>query len=291
MVSQASQLTQDAQSLLAQLRVGGNVADARASIGAFAFSSHAQAFFSNAIALCDDDGLSDFRVYGALYSLRHALELMLKCIVRNEMIDATLSVLMIPELSFDDACTRLSLKKPERKLLLHAVCVLRNLLEDSIVYPRCHNENIDVGFAQRALEYLRQNPSLPRDRFSIVWASTAFGHDLNELWREAAPTITRLSADARRHAQEIGFDPPLTVAELRPIIELIAALDDGGDGFRYPSSLYGEWYVAAPCLSLEALRELIERLDSTCTIFSSVREQCYSMATVQHPTPGYTAGY
>lgn len=176
-------LTDQAKALLSQLRVGSNTADPRASIGAFAYGSLARAFFSNSIALCNYDGMTDFRVYGVLYSVRHGLELMLKCIVRNEMIDSILRTLMIPKLSFDDVCSKLNFNKPKekRKILLHAICVLRNILEDGIIYPECHEKNINDGFAQLALECLRQRADLPRDRFALAWTSTAFGHDLVDL--------------------------------------------------------------------------------------------------------------
>ena len=97
-----------------------------------------------------------------------------------------------------------------------------------------------------------------------------------------------IEGNARHHAEQIGFDPPLTRAELEPIVELLAALDDGGDGFRYPSSIDGSWYVALPVLSLEAVGALAWKLESTCTVFESVRDQCYEMATIGHPTPQYS---
>lgn len=287
-------LSDEAKALLTQLQVGDNIADPRSSIGAFAYSLHAQAFFSNAIALCNYDGMSDFRVYGALYSVRQALELMLKCIVRNEMIDNTLRLIMKPGQSFDDVCDDLyredskNGKKAKKTLLMHAICMLRNVLEDQIIYPDCHKKNINLDFAERALNYLRMTPDLPREQFATAWSSSAFGHVLINLWRVAAPTIEMFASDARRHAVEIGFEPPLASLELKPIIDLLGALDDGGDGFRYPSSLSGAWYVAVPSLSLEALKALVGRLQSTCTVFRLVREYRYSMATIGQPTPQYS---
>jgi hypothetical protein len=150
---------------------------------------------------------------------------------------------------------------------MHAICMLRNVLEDQIIYPDCHKKNINLDFAERALNYLRMTPDLPREQFATAWSSSAFGHVLINLWRVAAPTIEMFASDARRHAVEIGFEPPLASLELKPIIDLLGALDDGGDGFRYPSSLSGAWYVAVPSLSLEALKALVGRLQSTCTVF------------------------
>jgi hypothetical protein len=287
----AQSLSARAAHLLAQLQIGTNVADPTPNIGAMAYSSLARAFFSNARSLCQDEGLSDFRVYGALYSLRHGLELMLKCIVRNDRIDAALRELSRPGQSFDAVCAKLALKKRgDKELLRQAICVMRNVLQDGITYPRCFDENVDPASAERALDYLRKNPNTPRDRFADVWTSGAIGHDLLVLWQESAPTVEDFAGNARRHAAEIGFAPPLTKDELEPIVELLAALDDGGDGFRYPSSISGAWYNAVPSLSLSAVGELVEKLEGTCVVFESVRDECYSMATVGRPTPQYS-GY
>jgi len=282
------ELTPNAQALLAELRNGANVANAPANIGEFAYSALAKAFLSNAHGLCRDDGLSDLRVYGALYSLRHGLELMLKCIVRNDVMDTTLRALMTDGISFDQVCKELSLRGRERAVLQQSVCSIRNVLEGGLTFPDSRTKNIDAASADRAIRFLQQNPSLPRNRFGVAWTSTAFGHDLSELWAQASPTVEALAGDARRHAQEIGFEPPLTKVKLERIVELLAALDDGGDGFRYPSSLEGGWYVALPVLSLEAVGALASKLLSTCTVFETVRKRCYEMATIGHPTPQYS---
>jgi hypothetical protein len=285
------ELTPNAKALLAELRNGANVANPPANIGEFAYSALAQAFFSNARGLCRDDGLSDFRVYGALYSLRHGLELMLKCIVRNDLMDTTLGALMTAAPSFDDVCRRLALdareKKRERKLLQQSLCTIRNVIEDELTFPDSRTKNIDAASADRAVRFLQKNPNLPRDRFAIAWSSTAFGHDLSDLWAQATSTVEAMAADAKSIAQEIGFPPPLAKPEIERIVELLAALDDGGDGFRYPSSLDGAWYVELPAVSLEALGALASELESTCSVFESVREHCYGMATIGHPTPQY----
>ncbi len=282
------ELTSNAKSLLAKLRDGGNVANAPANIGEFAYSALARAFLSNAKMLCVDDRMSDFRVYGALYSLRHGLELMLKCIVRNDLMDTTLRALMREGIPFAEVCTELKLKGREKALLQQSLCTLRNVLQDRITFPDCKTKNVDLASAERALAYLRSHPSLPRNRFAVVWSVTAGGHDLAYLWEKAVPTVEMMAADANRHAQEIGYDPPCTKEALEQIVELLSALDDGGDGFRYPSALNGAWYVALPAISLDAVGELALKLEETCIIFESVRQQCYEMATVGHPTPQYS---
>jgi hypothetical protein len=281
------ELTPNAKALLAELRNGANVANPPANIGEFAYSALAQAFFSNARGLCRDDGLSDFRVYGALYSLRHGLELMLKCIVRNDLMDTTLGALMTAGPSFEDVCKKLGLEAREKKRLQQSLCTIRNVIEDKLTFPDIRTKNIDAASADRAVRFLQKNPNLPRDRFGIAWSSTAFGHDLSDLWAQATSTVEAMADDAKAIAQEIGFPPPLANAEIERIVELLAALDDGGDGFRYPSSLKGDWYVELPVVSLEALGSLVSKLESTCSVFESVRQHCYSMATIGHPTPQY----
>ncbi len=124
----------------------------------------------------------------------------------------------------------------------------------------------------------------------MTWSGSAWGHDLSQLWENAAPTIEMMAGDAQWHAQEIGYQTPIDHLELQRVVELLSALDDGGDGFRYPSSLDGAWYAALPPISLAAVGELALKLEQTCIIFESVREQCYSLATVGHPTPQYS-GY
>jgi hypothetical protein len=285
-----SVLSPEAAALLERLRVGDNFSQPGSNYGAFAYSALAEAFLSNAIRLCDDDGMSDFRVYGALYSLRHGIELMLKCISRNETIDTILRVIARPALPFADACTALSLSKKEKGSLMRSLCVMRNVVEDRILHPQCHRQNIDEIYANKALEYFRQHPKTPRETFAVVWPLVRAGHDLTTLWASASPIIGSFASDARRHASEIGFETPLSQRELGALIELLASMDDGGDQFRYPSSISGEWYTDAPELSLSALRVFAQQVKSTCKVFESVREECYSLSTLRNPSPGYSGG-
>lgn len=280
-------LSPNAERLLDQLRVGSNVAVPSPVTGSMAYSSFAQAYFSNAQSLCREDHMSDFRVYGVLYLLRHGLELMLKCIIRNNRIDEILHKLHTPGLSFNDACNELALRRQEADQLRRSTCVMRNILEYKIPHPRCLIENMDSMSTEQSLDFLRRTPDTSRECFAQTWTGGEFGHDLAELWEKAAPTVSMFEGDAQRHAFEIGYPSPLTSTELEPIVALLSALDNGGDGFRYPSSMSGEWYPAAPSLSLEAVCELVEKLEDTCVVFESMRTECYSMSTVGHPTPQY----
>lgn len=285
------QVTKEAEELFSQLKIGTNIADPSSNIGSFAFSSHAIAFLNNAVALCKNDNVSDFRVYGALYFLRHGIELMLKCLARNQMIDVTLSVLMTPHQSFEVSCNKLHLKNKQKIILMHSLCVIRNVLKAKIIRPKCYNVNIDDDFANDALEYLRQNPNIPREIFAATWASSSFGHELVELWGKAEPIINDIIIGARRYAIEVGYKPPLSASELKPLIDLLASLDDGGDGFRYPSSIDGGWYtISVQGLSLEALQALINKIENTCLVFLDFRENRYSQSTIGQPYPFYPQG-
>ncbi len=156
------ELTPNARTLLAKLGDGSNVADAPANVGAFAYSTLARAFLSNARRLCLDDHMSDFRVYGALYSMRHGLELLLKCIARNDLIDTMLRSVMTIGQPFGDVCTSLKLERKTKTSFQQALCTMRNILEDGITFPDCRTKNIDLPSTERALEFLRKNPDLPR---------------------------------------------------------------------------------------------------------------------------------
>lgn len=246
-------------------------------------------FLNNAVRLCQDDGMSDFRVFGALYTLRHGLELMLKCMSRNVQIDGILETLMQAGISFEDACARVWAQTKERNkkrpILLHAVCVIRNYLADKLVAPECHKVNIDDTHADLALGYFRNNPDIDRFLFALHWPVASAGHDLKALWNESEPVISEFADAAKRHAFECGFPMPLPASELKSIVELLAAMDDGGESLRYPSSISGAWYFDPPRLSLQALKPLAEDLESTCKMYESAREESYNMATFGRPWP------
>ena len=277
-------MTKNAEELLALLREGTNFAVPTPSIGSFAYSDHARAFFSNARTLCNDES-SDFAIYGALYSLRHAVELMLKCFVRNSIMDQTLRVLTRPSQTLDDVLRTLQLKKAEKSQLIHALCALRNVLEDKLVAPECHQVNIDRRSAERAIEYIRRHPSTPRECFATAWTSTVWGHDLVELWTQARTVFEDFRNAAASYAQRTGLPSPLKLSEIEPAVELLASIDDGGDGLRYPSSLAGAWYVQLPYLSLDALYQLIEKLEMTSIAYEGARSEAYELATVGCPSP------
>lgn len=285
----ASALSPSAEALLVRWQVGDNVSQVTQNYDPFAYSEHAMIFLSNATRLCEDDGMSDFRVYGALYLMRHGLELMLKCWVRNMQMDEILRAVMEVGLSMNAVSERLWPRADERRkktpILLHAVCALRNYLQDKLVYPAVHATNIDAEHGERALEYLRMHPALDRFKFAPLWPVAPSGHDLRVLWSMAAPAMEEFADAAKREASESGGAQPLVKAELESVVELLGTMDDGGDGLRYPSSIRGGWYAPPPMLSLEAVGTSSEGIRATCEAFESARQHAYSMSTFGSPGP------
>jgi hypothetical protein len=289
MLRGATVFSPQAEALLGRWQVGENVSQSTQSYDPFAYSEHAMIFLSNATRLCEDDGMSDFRVYGALYLLRHGLELMLKCWSRNPQMDEILRTVMQSGLPFADVCERLWTRAEERKkkapILLHALCALRNHLEDGLVYPALHTVNIDDEHGERSLEYVRKHPNIDRFKFAVLWPVASSGHDLRALWTEAAPVMDDFADAAERDAREAGAAAPLAKSELDAIVDLLAAMDDGGDGLRYPSSIRGAWYSPPPILSLEAVGASAEGVRATCQAFEGARQHAYSMSTFGSPGP------
>ena len=284
------ELSASATALLQRWQTGENFSQPSPSFGPFAYSEHAEIFLSNAVRLCEDDGMSDYRVYGALYLLRHGLELMLKCWSRNPQIDHILRTMTGPGLSFEAVCTSLWPEARERRrkapILLHAVCAIRNNLQDGLKHPEVHTVNVDDRHANAALEYFRANSGIDRFCFVPMWPVSSSGHNLPELWLESAPVMDSFIEAAQRSAVEAGMQAPLTSSDLTVIIELLAAMDDGGDGLRYPSSIGGTWYSDPPQLSLSALAVSAEAVRETCRAFEDAREEAYSLSTFGKPNPG-----
>jgi len=78
---------------------------------------------------------------------------------------------------------------------------------------------------------------------------------------------------------------PISKTELAAIVDLLAAMDDGGDGLRYPSSIVGAWYSPPPALSLDSVGLSAEGVKATCQAFEDAREHSYSMSTFGSPGP------
>src|SRR5690554_2025537 len=88
--------------ILSELQRGKHIAMLSVYLSSLVFSEHVRMYFENAKHLCVGSA-SDFNVWGVLYGIRHGLELWLKCLIRNRIIDRFLeSVFFFPSCSFDE---------------------------------------------------------------------------------------------------------------------------------------------------------------------------------------------
>ena len=60
-----------------------------------------------------------------------------------------------------------------------------------------------------------------------------------------------------------GVGDPLPPAKIGALCELLGKWDPGGDGFRYPCALDGQWYTELAPLNLRSLGKLAGALTST----------------------------
>lgn len=278
-----------ASALLRQLQGGEDVAIPSIYLHSMAFSDHARLYFDNAAAISRPDGVGDFRVFAAMYSLRHGLELWLKCLLRNDLIDRFLAqVFAMPEAGFITLAEHYGMSKKERVPFQRSLCCLRNVLVDGIKFPEADpwRQRMETRWADEALVYLRSKPRLPRSRFAMSCHVRLPGHDVKELWEAARSHAASFIAEGVSYAQRIAVPSPASgVEEIGALAELVAFYDEDGDAFRYPSSLDGAWHAELPHLDLVRLGELATRMHDTVLCTSSLRSDAYDSATVSRPRP------
>jgi hypothetical protein len=278
-----------ARVLLRQLQGGDDVAIPSVYVHSLAFSDHARLYFDNAAAISRPDGVGDFRVFAALYSLRHGLELWLKCLLRNDLIDRFLAqVFAVPEAEFTTLADSLGLSRKERVPFQRSLCCLRNVLVDGIKFPEADpwRQRMETRWADEAIEFLRQEPHLPRSRFAMSCHVRLPGHNVKELWEAARSHAACFIAKGETYAQRIAVPTPASgIEEIGALAELVAFYDEDGDAFRYPSSLDGGWHTELPHLDPVRLGELAGRMHDTVLCTSSLRSDAYDNATVSRPGP------
>jgi len=284
----ARELTSGAKSLLNELQIGLQIAEAGVYPGATSFNDRAIAYLSNAAAMCRAGHLDDFRIYGALYGIRHGMELWLKCTIQNRTLDKALLAICDPNSTLDDIAAAAGQSgKKERERLRNALCLMRNICEDGLRAPECHEQNIGDKFAHKAIAFIRQSGDRPRYVLSCAWAVPTRGHSLGALWNEAKPGIGEMYASIAQHAHE-HFGSPVTLARIEATCELFEALDPFGDAFRYPATLGGN-YHRVPHFSLDRLAELADALEGTVRGYDSLLEDAYLFATLSNPRPNYAS--
>jgi hypothetical protein len=280
-------LSTHAQELLAELRHGDgrDIGVPSVYIGAMAFSAHAEAYLNNAALLCRKPEAHDFCIFGALYGIRHGLELWLKCLGINRMIDNGLEKIAEETASIDTVTRALDLTKDQKYHLCRSLCVLRNCCEDDLVYPACVQRKIDPTWADKAIQFIKSNGYLERYKLATVWTVPVEGHDLLDLWQKVEDWVRELSPAVSANAQTTGCGNPMAPESLAAVCELIHRWDPGGDTFRYPSSLDGRWNTDLPSLNLKTLGDLASALQETVLGYDNLLEESYSFSKLRTPRP------
>jgi hypothetical protein len=267
-----AELTPAARGLLSRLGRGGADAEPTIYPGVDAFSDHAQTYFSNAAALCEHHNGHDFAVFGVLYGLRHGLELWLKWFIQSEVLAQVvgasrrtqdLATLITVAQSFPEESTKRE-RQHRKDQLIKALCVMRNV-DAQILYPRCQIENIGETFAREQLSKGR----IDRYRLQLSWPVQVLCHDLRSLWSDAKHLVDLYSYEARTRALHSGTGEPLTPEAIGEVCDLLGTWDKDGDGFRYPCSLGGAWYMHLPPLNLRSLHKLAVALEATVLAFQA----------------------
>lgn len=278
-----------AASLLRELQQGRNIAVPSVYAHSMAFSDHALLYLDNAVAFCRPDGVADFRVFAALYGIRHGMELWLKCLLRNQEIDRFLNhAFRQQQQSFAEVCEALGLTKKQKLPFQRSLCCLRNTIEDGMGFPDSDpwSKRMEEAWAEKGLVVLRGHPDMDRAEFAAGCQVRLSGHSLMTLWTEAEHLVRSF------HPSGGGYDPWIDIPapevdpdQIRALVELLHHYDKDGDAFRYPASLNGSWHDGLPHLDLRALGELARRMVNTVRSVTSVRQVAYEEATVSAASP------
>lgn len=287
-----TQFSNGAAELLTELQQGNTFAEPNVYPHSHAFNDYAVAYLNNAAALCRTGSMDDHRIFGALYCLRHGVELWLKCFQQNAILDRALEEITAADSTFDSvaaACGQAGRK--EKEVLQAALCAVRNVVEDGITFPACWERNNSRDYAERAVKLIRSIGAQPRNRISNVWAVRISEHRILPLWARVRDWVTEMQRGAAVHARQIGFPEPLDPQRLEVICELLNALDEAGVAFRYPTTLDGKWHFGLPHMNLEKLANIIDDIGSTVVVYDSMLRNGYSIARLRSPAPSYSEGY
>jgi len=278
--------------LLASLQEGTDTSEPALYRNSLAQSDYSVHFTSNANELVTAADMTDFAVPGALYMIRHGLELWLKRILANRDLDRLLKLVMQEDLRFDELCAAdimtagrsVRLQNANAAALRRGLCTMRNVLEDRLCYPECRQKRLETRYADRALALLRRSPSTPRLCLGTLYVPLIDGHELFRLWEEAEPYVHDLRPGAFRHAEEVGGGAPLEFGRTRELCDFLHHLDPDGDALRYPFSLSGAWHDHQLHLSVKAVGELAQELTESTRSYTGYRRDVYNHTTVSDPT-------
>lgn len=271
------ELSSAATELLRTLKTGDNISQVRNYASPSGLADVAHALLDNAAHLAKNSSSDDFRIFGVLFSIRHALELWAKAFIQHDQL-ATAKAAIKSGQQFAEIVSALCMDESAKKAiksirvgLVATLCRVRNLAR-GLTFPEFMELEIGEEFCGDALAMLRELGVLNGYRLSSVWAVPVAGHDLQDLWRRAEPTFTDMAYRAREEASMCLDDAAIiTATQMAGVFELFGVLDPFGDAFRYPVSLRGVVHRIED-LSLQALERLARELEHTLLAYDEVLE-------------------
>jgi hypothetical protein len=284
---QEKSLSAAAEELLDRLRQGDgrDIGEPSVYAGTMAFSVHAQAYLGNSASLCSRPVAHDFCIFGGLYGIRHGVELWLKCLCINTMLDSVLEEIDGGALNADTLARALELTNEQKRHLYRSLCIFRNRCEDGLVYPDCVQRKIDPIWADKAVRFIKSNGHLERYKLATIWTVPVPGHDVLDFWLRVEDWVRELNPAVVANARSTGCGNPMPPDSLAAVCELIHRWDPGGDTFRYPSSLDGRWNTDLPSLNLKTLGDLALALQETVLGYENLLEGSYSFSKLRSPRP------
>jgi hypothetical protein len=207
-----------------------------------------------------------------VYGIRHGLELWLKGVVHTQRVAEAWMSMRQEDADFASvaAAAKLSTKQ-ERVTLRRALCAMRNILQDKVVYPDCFRVRQEEVWVVRAIELVRSGGA-DRLHLTTIWAPCFSDHELMALWREAKGTLQMFHRAACIRAEQVGIGQPISIERLEAACELFAAVDPEGVAMRYPAAVTGEWHTQKLTVSLKQLGRLAKQLDDTALAFEDSDE-------------------
>ena len=252
-------LSTEAGRLLELWREGVSLADSKPVPSKFVFSDHAHAYLKNAGRLAGS-GDPDFAIFGALFCLRHGLELWLKCLVRNHQLETFLAAL-IEEPSVEPKAAALRAGLREKFATTFNVGVAKLAGKPKLT-------------VSESVVYLRDNPVRAEDLLMFCVNVQSVEHGLIPLLgRLREDEFDRLVDEAMIQHRKSPTGEIATAREVRTLIELLDFYDPDGDAFRYPMGLDGRWHSEVPPVSLRALANSATRVASLVKAMSASRSE------------------
>lgn len=268
--------------------------------------THAKAFLSNARDLASVGGDVDFQIFGVLYGIRHGVELFLKCMVQNRLVDDALVLMIREKATLEEVVKWLgkdehpATARSRHEQLLAVLSAVRNIEVDRIAAPECWIENQatkeDPTFALEGHRYIQSNGHLPRYTVGYIWVPAVKTHNLLSVFKRAEKDLGAMHRAVCGYAEHTTGSEVLPVSTIAATCELFELWDPNGHAIRYASSSGASspvqahgWNVHLPALSLEELGQLASDLDDTVEAYDNLLGECYAEAKLRSPHPSYVS--